>query len=84
MKGGYTSGSAKLGKLGEYLGSGTCIGTKIGVTKLLENEFPKNFFPQNDFSKNHIPKNNFSKIIFPKNDFSNNDFSKMNFQKYDF
>lgn len=36
MKGGYTSGSSKFGKVGEYLGSGTCKGTADGVTKALE------------------------------------------------
>ena len=36
IKGGYTRGSARLGKFGEYLLSGLCIGTKYGVAKALE------------------------------------------------
>ena len=44
MKGGYTKGSAKIGKLGEYAISGTCIGTKNGVTNALKkNDVPKNY-----------------------------------------
>ena len=31
MRGGYTPGSGRLGKIGEYLGSGTCKGTARGV-----------------------------------------------------
>lgn len=36
LKGGYTSGSSRFGKVGEYLGSGTCKGTADGVTKALQ------------------------------------------------
>jgi len=36
MKGGYTRGTGRLGKIGEYLGSGTCKGTASGVVKSLE------------------------------------------------
>ena len=36
IKGGYTRGSARLGKFGEYLLSGLCIGTKHGVANALE------------------------------------------------
>jgi hypothetical protein len=35
MRGGYTSGSARLGKIGEYIGSGTCKGTANGVRSAL-------------------------------------------------
>lgn len=36
MRGGYTSGSGRLGKTGEYLGSGTCKGTAHGAERALK------------------------------------------------
>lgn len=36
LQGGYTSGSGKLGKGGEYVASGFCIGTAIGVANALK------------------------------------------------
>ena len=36
MKGGYTPGTSMLGNKGEYVGSGLCIGTALGVTNALK------------------------------------------------
>jgi hypothetical protein len=35
MNGGYNRGTGRLGKIGEYLGSGTCKGTAKGVENAL-------------------------------------------------